>query len=116
MNDKTDQKLKEMAAAMSEILDNVRSIKGEDFAEMVRLLHLATHTARTFRGCLSPRLQERHIDLLFTQYEVLIDCALQIIVKHRETPDEEFKEMAKWAEVLDDRVVATLTNLDGDKP
>lgn len=114
MNDHTKKTLEEMAESMNEILDTITSIKGEDFAEMVRLLHLSTHTGRLFRTCIHPELSEHHIDLLFTQYGALIDCALNIIAKHSEMSETEFEEMAKWAEIIDDRVVLTLSNLNGD--
>lgn len=114
MNDGTKKTLEEMAESMGEILDTITSIKGEDFTEMVRLLHLATHTGRLFRTCLRPELNDHHIDLLFTQYGSLIDCALNIIAKQSNMTETEFEEMAKWAEILDERVVVTLSNLNGD--
>lgn len=114
MNEDTKKTLEQMAESMSEILDTVTSIKGDGFAEMVKLLHLATHTGRLFRTCLHPDMNEHHVDLLFTQYGTLIDCALNIIAKRSEMTETEFEEMAKWAEILDDRVVLTLSNLNGD--
>lgn len=110
------QVVSDLQASMQEVIDNLRAIKGEPFANTVAFAHMGLHFARLLsQAAASADMNEEIREILFAQHAQLMEAGLKSIYDGYGMSSEMLDEILDWASKLDDKIDRALEQLSKEK-
>lgn len=110
------QVVSDLQSSVKDVLDNLRAIKGEPYANTVAIAHMGLHFARLMKQiCVINEVDDSQQGILFNQHAQLMEMTLQSIYDGYGMSADTLDEILDWASKLDDKIDRALEQLSKEK-
>ena len=105
-----NQVVDDLKEALGDAFESIEKIKGAQFADAVKFLHMSMHTFRLFMAVADKDVPKELGEIVAKQYTGLVDFGFEALTEGMS--EEDVKEVWKWAEQLDKRIDHAMQELN----
>lgn len=99
------QVVSDLQTNVQDVIDNLRAVKGDPYADTVAIAHMGLHFARLMKQVSVMHDVPKEVEnILFAQHAQLLEASLKCIHDAYNMSNQTLDEILDWASKLDDKV------------